>query len=718
MLPFFEFCFSKKQYQPWNKKIKKITRLLSKARDLDVQINFVENYLKTLDSAVDSTNLNTLLKKHKTHRKNIQTPVIQGLEELIASQTLTEIRRSCENLVVQQQTDEPFDFELVLQIAHYNINRKLADLLSLKRYVYLANKPRCHHQMRIYAKKLRYTLECFAPFYENRFKSEIQQIKTFQDTLGEIHDCDVWLNCLQEFNRKLYKKPVKTTKNPTESDKSLEIFATYILNKRKNSYQQFVECWTQSMKNGFFDQLTNQTRLSPSITSQKKTYHALTNPDVKIAVISDIHANLQALQKVIQDAQMRGAEIFVNAGDSVGLGACPNEVVELLSEKGILSIAGNYDVAMLKNHCDAKGPKKTTFKYTKKHLSKTSVHYLNLLPQKLQLKVADKHLLVVHGSPQSIDEHLYPHNTSQKKLQHIAKIAQVDIVVVGHSHIPFQREVDSTVFVNPGSVGRPGDKNPKTAYALLSFNPLKVELIRLSYDVEAAASDMRKEGLPESFAQMLLCGIPIDAVVKADKAKKAVLNLNCGAVVAACEKFSVALWPDTKHCHQVTNLALTLFDELAGIHKLGKRERCWLECAAVLHDVGLSNDRKKHHKTSMQLILNDTQLPLPSKERRIIASIARYHRGGLPNPKHYNLGSLDSQSMYVICVLAALLRLADSLDCRHESCVKLLSVKTSAKAVVVECQSKLDLLLELSRFNEKKGLFEKIFKKEIVLIWN
>ncbi|MDR0372612.1 MAG: YfcE family phosphodiesterase [Nitrososphaerota archaeon] len=720
VLTLFEGCFSKKEYTTWCRDIKKVTRLLSQARDLDVQISLVEGYLKKLDTVTDKTGLNALLKDHKNRRKNIQATVVNGLEELKAAQTLAKIREHCEDLTAQQNDYANIDSGQVLQRAHRYISLRLNDFLSMKPYVYLENETLHHHQMRIYAKKLRYTLECFASLYENKLESEIQRIKDFQDTLGEMHDCDVWLGYITPFSRKLQERAKLTiAKKPTRmvSDKSLQIFEAYIQDRRKKYYRQFVDCWNQSMKDRLFDQFTDKSHRGIQAALPEKTRQSLTNPNVKLAVLSDVHANLQALQKVLQDAKIRGAEIFVNAGDSVGFGACPNEVVSLLCEKEVLSIAGNYDVAVIENRSDAKNQKKTAFKYTKKSLSKASKNYLTLLPRELRLEAGGKRLLIVHGSPKSIDEHLYS-DTPPEQMQSLAKIADADIVVVGHSHIQFQREVNGTVFVNPGSTGRPSDGNPQTAYALLSFNPFKVELIRLPYDVENAAYALRKCGLPESFAQMLFRGVSIDAVVKDDKVKKAELKTNCGAAVAACERFSGGLQSDIKHYQQVTRLALALFDELVGVHKLGKQERCWLECAAVLHDVGLSKDGGPHHKESMQLILNSTQLPFPSKERRIIASIARYHRKGLPKPKHYNLASLDHKSVHSICVLAALLRLADSLDYRHKSCVKTLCVMVSAKKVTVECLAEVDLLLELQVFNKKKDLFEKIFKKKVVLIWN
>ncbi|MDR1993409.1 MAG: CHAD domain-containing protein [Nitrososphaerota archaeon] len=706
----FENCFSKKKSTLWRRDIKKVTQLLSKARDIDVHIRFVENYLTKPELAADKTGLNALLEDHKNRRKNIQITISQSLEKLKITQTLTNLQSHCENLITHQNPPDPAQ---VFQNACWYINLRLNDFFSLKQYIYLENESHHHHQMRIYAKKLRYTLECFALLYENKLCSEIQLVKDFQDILGELHDCDVWLDYLPKFSTKLQKTPRNITKNQSRPiiDPSLQSFEAYLLDKRKKCYSQLVDLWNQSLTTHTFEQLINKFSRQTLASLTEKVHPILLSNSGKIAVMANIHANLAALQQVFQDAKMRGAEVYINAGDSVGFGVCPNKVIALLCEKNVLNIAGNYDIEMLENQDDVK---KKLSKPAKSPLSGSSEKYLSLLPQKLCLKAGDKQLFVMHDSPQTITKPLYA-DMPPKQMQKLTQITP-DIVVIGHSHMPFQREVNGTVFVNPGSVGCPLDGNPQTAYALLSFNPLNVELIRLPYDVETAAHNMRKYGLPESFAQMLLRGVSINTVAKEDKAKRALLISDCNVAVAACEQFSERLSIDTKHHRHVTCLALTLFDELAELHKLGHQERCWLKCAAMLHDVGLSKPGGAHHKKSMTLILNDSQLPFSSKERRIIASIARYHRGGLPKPKHYNLNSLDSKSIHSIYVLAALLRLADSLDCRHKNCVKALSVKVSAKKVVVSCLTEMNLLMELSVFNKKKALFEKIFKRKVILL--
>jgi exopolyphosphatase/guanosine-5'-triphosphate,3'-diphosphate pyrophosphatase len=400
----------------------------------------------------------------------------------------------------------------------------------------------------------------------------------------------------------------------------------------------------------------------------------------------------------------------------IGFGACPNEVIEQLCENDVLGIVGNYDAEVLNGESDAKGEKKIAFEFTEKELSKSSECYLHLLPHELRLEVAGKKMLITHGSPESIEEHIY-RDTPAERLEELAQTANADVVIVGHSHEQFQRSAGDVCFINPGSVGRQGDGNPQAAYAMVTFEPFKVDLIRLDYNVEGAADALRRKGLPESFAQMLLEGVALDEVTKQDKAKKAIIEKSCGIAVDASRKFSDNLLPDAAHYGQVANLALALFDGLEKTHKLGKNERCWLECAAQLHDVGLSKGAAKHHKTSMEIILNDTQLPFPSQDRRIIASIARYHRKALPKPSHYNLTPLDKETIQSISVLSGILRIADSLDYSHENNITGLAVNVGANKITVECITKADLTLEEQIFDKKKDLFERVFDKKTVLVW-
>jgi putative phosphoesterase len=712
-LTLFEPCFSKKEYQIWCKGTKKVTKLLSQARDLDVQIAFIEQYTKELGLKEDRNVLNLILKLQKKSRKKIQINVEAGLREFQADGTLGNIQQICKQMITEQTT-RPFDIGQVLGKAQWNIDYRLNDFLSMKQYVYLENAKLEHHEMRILAKKLRYTMECFSSLYKGKLETEIDIIKRFQDTLGEMHDNDVWLELIPELNQKIQDKTRAMSSVPLEE--SLNKLLAYVADRRKKYYEQFLELWEQCVENDFFGQLTSKTGSEISALKNEVIQQSLADPNMKIAVLSDIHANVHALEEVLKDAEKRGARVFLNAGDSIGFGACPNETVELLCEKNVLSIVGNYDLEVLDVKNNAKGKKRIAFEYARKKLSKTSQSYLQLLPQELRFEAAGKKLLVTHGSPNSIDEHIY-HDTPLKHLEELADSANADVIMIGHSHEQFQRKANGALFVNPGSVGRPGDGNPQAGYAIISFNPFKVDLVRIDYDVKSAAEALRKKRMPESFAQMLLEGIAIDEVIKEDKAREVIMDKSGSIAVEASRKFSKELLPDTQHYQQVTNLTLKLFDCLIDVHKLGRRERCWLECAALLHDIGLSKGSVKHHKASMQLILNEKALPFPSTDRRVIASIARYHRKALPKRNHYNMATVDDVTVNSVCVLSSLLRLGDSLDYTHECKIKELSVNICAKKIIVECVTNEDLALEEMAFNKKKDLFEKVFKKKTVLEW-
>jgi putative phosphoesterase len=714
-MPLFKECLPRKKYKEWLLEIKKVTRLLGDARDLDVQIVFVLQYMDKLDFEAEKIGVDLLLNGHKDRRKSIQPVIICRLEELKATGVLRDLGKFCEKTIIEPSQD--FNPEKVLEKAHWHISFKLDDFLALEKWVHLENEVLKHHEMRIHAKKLRYTMESFAGLYKNKLSEEIETIKGFQDLLGEMHDCDVWIQYIPKFiqktnvnNNTKQKKKVGTT----EAENALLNFLNYVKERRKENYAKFVRLWDENKKEGFFVQFRKS--ISSVVNDEDKIKRVLANPDVKIAVLSDVHANLQALKRVIKDAEEREVDVYLNAGDSIGYGPCPNEAIELLCEKNVFSILGNYDLEVIEGKVKAKAEKNLSLKFSREKLAKSCELYLYSLPRILRLEVAGKKLLVTHGSPESIEEHIY-HDTPVKRLRILANETKSDLIIVGHSHEQFWKQANGSSFINPGSVGRPSDGNPQAAYAVLSFNPFKVELIRLDYNVKGTVNAIRKKGLPESLAQMLLRGVSLDAIIKEDQTKEDQMVYDCKATVQVCQDISVKYWPDANHFQQVRKLALGLFDGLIKLHHLGVRERCWLECAAVLHDVGLSKSGRDHNKKSTKLILNDTQLPFTSHERRIIASITRYHRKGLPKQTHYNLASFDRTTIHKVKVLASLLRIADGLDYSHRSIVEVLIVKIGTKRITVECMFKTKSLLEEQAFIKKKDLFEKVFAKKMVLIW-
>jgi putative phosphoesterase len=246
---------------------------------------------------------------------------------------------------------------------------------------------------------------------------------------------------------------------------------------------------------------------------------------MKIALIGDIHANLPALEAVLAHARRQAVTAIWNVGDFVGYGPFPDEVVQRVRQEQAISIAGNYDLKVLRfpkkkeKWQKSKDPLKwLAFQWAYEKLSSESRSYLHSLPKEIWLETAGKQVLLTHGSPASNAEALTP-ETPEARLRELAQLASekgarpAEVIVCGHSHLAFSRQVDGAWFINTGSVGRPDDGDPRGGYAILQIEEqaLQVEHFRLEYDVEKAVEAIRAQGLPEAFAQMLIQGRDLDA---------------------------------------------------------------------------------------------------------------------------------------------------------------------------------------------------------------
>jgi predicted phosphodiesterase len=509
----------------------------------------------------------------------------------------------------------------------------------------------------------------------------------------------------------LQEKPESTT----EEQQGLLKFLAFIKEERKKQYEKFVSTWdTEKSKNSFEELRKNAS--AGFVAAGYRTQAEMANPYVKIAVIAGIQANLDALEAVIRDAERRGITVFLNAGDTLGLGVFPNEVVQMLYSKNTLSVKGNYDLEVLDKDGILEGPEKFFLEYNRRVLAKSHEIYLKTMPLKLELEMGRKKLLMIYGIPDAIIEN-HDGSEEEKEFQEFAQNSKADIVLFGEAHEQFAKKIGGVMFINPGRVGRAGDGKPQAAYAAITANPFSVELLRVDYDVEAAADAVRRKRAPESYAQSLLRGLFLEDVITEDKAKENDMETKCPSVTANSRIVAEKYWPDMKHSEQVTKLSLELFDSLLDLHQLGVRERCWLECAAVLHDIGLSQGSNGHHKNTLRLILNDIQLPFTSIERQVIGNISRYHRKGCPKNKHYSFMSLNRELRRKVAVLASILRLADGLDFSHQSIVESLVTQVNLDNVTVTAKIVFNSILEEQGFNRKKDLFEKTFAKKIAVVW-
>lgn len=235
----------------------------------------------------------------------------------------------------------------------------------------------------------------------------------------------------------------------------------------------------------------------------------------RIVIFGDIHANLPALEAVFEDMAQRGFDSNLYClGDLVGYGTFPNEVIEVIGERGIPTIMGNYDQGVGHSSDDCGCAYRTeedralgnlSIAWSNAHTSERNKAYLRQLVGDISLQLGEMRVLLAHGSPRRINEYLYE-DRPDSSLERIMDQAQADVLVVGHTHKPYHRVLPSgRHVVNAGSVGKPKDSDPRACYIVLSAQEeqLGVEFIRVPYDVERAARAIEATEMPDPYAQML-----------------------------------------------------------------------------------------------------------------------------------------------------------------------------------------------------------------------
>ena len=233
-----------------------------------------------------------------------------------------------------------------------------------------------------------------------------------------------------------------------------------------------------------------------------------------VAVITDIHANLPALEAALQRIEELGIERIYCGGDLVGYGPHPNEVCALIEERGIPTIYGNYDYAIARDLDDCGCAYITAHDrelgqqsviWTLANTDQRSKDFMRELPFDLHLDVDAISVHLVHGSPRKVNEYLFEDKPASL-YERLAGAETDQALVFGHTHKPWVHEYGGVLFVNCGSVGKPKDGDPRGAFATLerSGDSLQVTIERVPYDAEAVADEVRAAGLPTEFADKLL----------------------------------------------------------------------------------------------------------------------------------------------------------------------------------------------------------------------
>lgn len=246
---------------------------------------------------------------------------------------------------------------------------------------------------------------------------------------------------------------------------------------------------------------------------------------MRYALISDIHANLPALEAVLRDRAAReGVDATYHLGDLVGYAPWPNEVVETLVEAGIPGVAGNYDSTVATDYkhcgCQYEDPLQEelshlSYAWTRAHVSPRTKGLLGGLPFRIDIRpdgghVAGPTVTLIHGN-QTLNTVYVHRDRPDAFLERMGAAlgARVgDVICFGHTHVPWHRVVGDIHYVNTGSVGRPKDGDWRASYVILdvSRNTISVDVVRVEYDLEAAMRGILASELPDEFADHLRHG--------------------------------------------------------------------------------------------------------------------------------------------------------------------------------------------------------------------
>ena len=479
-LPLFASCFPEKKYQQWMEEVRTVTRALGEARDTDVQTAFLTKIIKKRDSgrhahspenalsiSVTGDVETILLSQLQKKRLKLQTAVIISLDKLEKSGVIDEMLVFFHNQEVRAKSSRkrPSPFGIA-PVAASRIARRLINLHSYEEWVHNPDAIAEHHAIRIAAKKLRYTMEVYGPLYRRSLKKHLSRVKKIQEILGDLHDCDVWIDTVMIMLVKERLTSQANTRREKMRVSKVTRYKHFLAERekeRKILYQRFVRFWDSLGRSRLWDELRKNLN-----TERKSTYR-----------FSD------------------------------------------------------------------------------------------------------------------------------------------------------------------------------------TFN---------DNDIRASVSEL--------------------------------------AAV-----FSEGL----RHSRKVTDLCLTLFDDLKPLHRMGARERSFLEYAGLLHDIGLKSGKRGHSVRSADMILSDENLTLDIMDRGIIGLIAKAHRGKIRFESDGFFSLLSSHDRNNVLMLAALLRIADGLDFLHLGSAESVHCIITSQEIILEVSAVRDISAEKTRAFLKSDLFIQVFERQLVI---
>lgn len=228
---------------------------------------------------------------------------------------------------------------------------------------------------------------------------------------------------------------------------------------------------------------------------------------LRLLVVSDIHSNLTALEKVLEDAG--GFDELICAGDVVGYGPDPGVCVETVKELGAVCVSGNHDfAASTGDSSNLNAYAEEAIAINRRLMNPGQAAWLGGLPRRFALNREGVAVAIVHGSPAyPLMEYVYP-SEARMRAEEFFEATGADLLIMGHTHVPFIHRIGDRVLLNPGSVGQPRDGDPRASYMLVDLDDggIEVKHVRVEYEIEAVAVRIRRLGIPEMLAARLFQG--------------------------------------------------------------------------------------------------------------------------------------------------------------------------------------------------------------------
>ncbi|KPH12773.1 metallophosphoesterase [Chryseobacterium sp. ERMR1:04] len=238
---------------------------------------------------------------------------------------------------------------------------------------------------------------------------------------------------------------------------------------------------------------------------------------MQIAIFSDVHGNLPALEVVLHDIEQRGIHQKFCLGDLVDFAPWGNEVIEKIKQLNIPCLMGNHDeriafdipvIPLTKHSEEETAARFLAIDHSKKYITVENKKYLAELPfhVKLNYKVGEKHwnIQLVHSSLESNDTYLYE-SENDEIFTDLLNDSQADVVIMGHTHLSFKKYFDGQWAINTGSVGRSKEENRLASYVILTLDEERItpEIIQVEYPLEEVCQQIEKSEIPNYYASFL-----------------------------------------------------------------------------------------------------------------------------------------------------------------------------------------------------------------------